>query len=214
MDDRPRTDTWALIGIAAGVALVHLFTNGRYGFHRDELQVLSDARHLDWGFVPYPPFTPLVERIGLSLFGLSLVGLRLFSVIIAGIGHPLHRTDGARAWRWAVGAGDGGAFDRTLGAASIRRDRVSIHDIRLFVVGADCLLRDSSAEDGESAVVAGDRRRHRDWLPDEVHHGVLYVRDCGRRSPHAGAPVSLQRMALGLEWRFPFLFFCRTCCGR
>src|SRR5271169_4652060 len=80
--DRPtRADTWALVGIAAIVAIAHLLTNGRYGFHRDELQVLSDARHLDWGFVPYPPFTPFVERISLSLFGLSLVGLRMFSVI-------------------------------------------------------------------------------------------------------------------------------------
>ncbi len=78
-------DTWALIGIAAIVAIAHLLTNGRYGFHRDELQVLSDARHLDWGFVPYPPLTPFVERIGLSLFGLSLVGLRLFSVIAQAI---------------------------------------------------------------------------------------------------------------------------------
>src|SRR5271169_5376434 len=80
--DRPtRADTWALVGIAGIVAVAHLLTNGRYGFHRDELQVLSDARHLDWGFVPYPPFTPFVERIGLSIFGVSLVGLRLFSVI-------------------------------------------------------------------------------------------------------------------------------------
>jgi len=76
-----RADTFALLGIAAVVALVHMFTNGRYGFHRDELQVLSDARHLDWGFVPYPPLTPFVERVGLSIFGLSMVGLRLFSVI-------------------------------------------------------------------------------------------------------------------------------------
>ena len=52
------------MGIAAIVALVHVLTNGRYGFHRDELQVLSDARHLDWGFVPYPPLTPFVERVG------------------------------------------------------------------------------------------------------------------------------------------------------
>ncbi len=74
-------DTAALLAIAGAVMLLHLATNGRYGFHRDELQVLSDARHLDWGFVPYPPFTPLMERIGLSIFGLSLVGLRLFSVI-------------------------------------------------------------------------------------------------------------------------------------
>jgi len=81
MHTRPRTDALAVVAIAAAVALVHLLTNGRYGFHRDELQFLSDARHLDWGFVAYPPFTPFVERIGLGLFGVSLVGLRLFSVL-------------------------------------------------------------------------------------------------------------------------------------
>jgi hypothetical protein len=78
---RDRLSVYAVFGIAAAVALVHLATNGRYGFHRDELQFLSDARHLDWGFVAYPPLTPFLERIGLAIFGLSLVGLRLFSVI-------------------------------------------------------------------------------------------------------------------------------------
>lgn len=76
-----RSDTWMLAGVALLVAVIHLLTNNRYGFHRDELQFLSDARHLDWGFVAYPPFTPFVERIGLQIFGVSLVGLRLFSVI-------------------------------------------------------------------------------------------------------------------------------------
>jgi hypothetical protein len=76
-----RIDLAILIAIAAAVTLLHLVTNTRYGFHRDELQFLSDARHLDWGFVAYPPFTPFVERIGLGLFGLSMVGLRLFSVL-------------------------------------------------------------------------------------------------------------------------------------
>ena len=74
-------DTWSLFAIAGAVALLHVLTNSRYGFHRDELQFLSDARHLDWGFVSYPPFTPFVERISLSIFGMWLVGLRLFSVI-------------------------------------------------------------------------------------------------------------------------------------
>jgi MFS family permease len=78
---RPRVVTIAPVLIAAAVALVHLLTNHNYGFHRDELQVLSDARHLDWGFVPYPPLTPFVERVGMAIFGLSLTGLRLFSVI-------------------------------------------------------------------------------------------------------------------------------------
>jgi hypothetical protein len=76
-----RQDTMALVGIAALVAMAHLFTNSRYGFHRDELQFLSDALHLDWGFVAYPPFTPVVQRVGLVLFGHSLAGLRLVSTL-------------------------------------------------------------------------------------------------------------------------------------
>jgi 4-amino-4-deoxy-L-arabinose transferase-like glycosyltransferase len=67
--------------VAGAVTLMHMLTNGRYGFHRDELQFLSDARHLDWGFVAYPPFTPFIERMGLEIFGLSMIGLRLFSVL-------------------------------------------------------------------------------------------------------------------------------------
>src|ERR1700752_4575177 len=81
MNRSSRNDTLAILAIALTMAVIHIATNGGYGFHRDELQVLSDARHMDWGFVPYPPFTPFVERIGLSIFGLSMVGLRLFSVI-------------------------------------------------------------------------------------------------------------------------------------
>jgi dolichyl-phosphate-mannose-protein mannosyltransferase len=80
-ESMPRTQWAGLLAIAAAVTLLHLLTNGRYGFHRDELQFLSDASHLDWGFVAYPPFTPFIEHIGLATFGLSLVGLRLFSVL-------------------------------------------------------------------------------------------------------------------------------------
>ena len=76
-----RGDDLTLLAIAAGMAVVHMATNGRYGFHRDELQTLSDALHMDWGFVAYPPFTPFLERVGLALFGPSLVGLRMFSVV-------------------------------------------------------------------------------------------------------------------------------------
>lgn len=80
-----RKDQFLLLSIAVAFALFHILTNGRYGFHRDELQFLSDGRHLDWGFVAYPPFTPFIERIGMAIFGLSLVGLRLFSVLAQAI---------------------------------------------------------------------------------------------------------------------------------
>jgi hypothetical protein len=75
-----RADNAALFAIAAAVTLLHLLTNSRYGFHRDELQFLSDARHMDWGFVAYPPLTAAMERISMELFGFNMVGLRLFSV--------------------------------------------------------------------------------------------------------------------------------------
>ena len=77
-------DYLALALIATSVMVLHIATDGRYGFHRDELQVLDDARHLAWGFVALPPFTPLIERISMALFGTSLVGLRLFSVLAQG----------------------------------------------------------------------------------------------------------------------------------
>lgn len=76
-----RTADPVIFAIAATIVILHLLTNNRYGFHRDELQFLSDALHLDWGYVPYPPLTPFLEHILLSIFGLSMVGLRLFAVV-------------------------------------------------------------------------------------------------------------------------------------
>jgi hypothetical protein len=82
---KARRDILILYVIAAADALLHIATNGRYGFHRDELQFLTDAHHLAWGYVTYPPLTPFIQRIGLELFGLSLVGLRLSCAIAQGI---------------------------------------------------------------------------------------------------------------------------------
>ena len=59
--------------------LLHMFTNHQYGFHQDELVVLDNANNLDWGFVEYPPLTPFLARIELTLFGLSLVSARTFA---------------------------------------------------------------------------------------------------------------------------------------
>jgi 4-amino-4-deoxy-L-arabinose transferase-like glycosyltransferase len=76
-----RSDLGVLLLVAAARMVLHIATNGQYGFHRDELQTLDDARHLDWGFVAYPPITPLIGRLELILFGTSLVGFRVFSAI-------------------------------------------------------------------------------------------------------------------------------------
>jgi hypothetical protein len=79
----PRTRiAWRwLLAIACARLLLHLACNGQYGFHRDELAVLSDAKHLDWGYVAYPPLTPLLARLGIALAGDTLFGFRLFAAI-------------------------------------------------------------------------------------------------------------------------------------
>jgi 4-amino-4-deoxy-L-arabinose transferase-like glycosyltransferase len=80
-----RSDFGVLALIAAAGTILHVATNGQYGFHRDELQTLDDARHLDWGFVVYPPITPLIGRLELTLFGTSLLGFRFFAAIAVSI---------------------------------------------------------------------------------------------------------------------------------
>jgi hypothetical protein len=74
-----RADLWLLIAVAAATVMAHLLTGGRYGFHRDELATLDDARHLAWGYVAYPPVTPFFGWLSLHLFGTSLAGFRFFA---------------------------------------------------------------------------------------------------------------------------------------
>jgi dolichyl-phosphate-mannose-protein mannosyltransferase len=82
---RKDIDLFLLVAFAALKLVFHLLVNTRYGFHRDELATLSDARHLDWGYVAYPPLTPLIGRIELILFGPSLVGFRFFAAFAQSI---------------------------------------------------------------------------------------------------------------------------------
>ena len=76
-----RSDLAVLLYIALATSVVHVLTGGKYGFHRDELATLDDARHLDWGFVAYPPVTPSFGRLSLILFGTSLAGFRFFAAL-------------------------------------------------------------------------------------------------------------------------------------
>ena len=79
------SDTSLLIYIAVATVIVHWITGHQYGFQRDELATLEDSRHLDWGFVAYPPITPLFGRLSLILFGTSLAGFRLFAALAQAI---------------------------------------------------------------------------------------------------------------------------------
>jgi 4-amino-4-deoxy-L-arabinose transferase-like glycosyltransferase len=79
------TDTGILIVLALIKLILHTLTNGNYGFHRDELAMIDDSRYLAWGYVAYPPLTPLIARVAFTLFGPSFAGLRLFAPLAQSI---------------------------------------------------------------------------------------------------------------------------------
>ena len=91
-----------LILLALARILLHTLTNGQHGFHRDELSILDDARYLAWGYVAYPPVTPLIARVALDLFGPSLIGVRFFSALAQSVAMVLtglmaRELDGSRS---------------------------------------------------------------------------------------------------------------------
>lgn len=75
------SDPAIVVYLAIATVVAHLLSGGRYGFQRDELATLDDARHLAWGYVAYPPVTPLFGRLSLELFGTSLRGFRFFAAV-------------------------------------------------------------------------------------------------------------------------------------
>jgi 4-amino-4-deoxy-L-arabinose transferase-like glycosyltransferase len=79
------SDLGILILLALAKLIFHILTNTQYGFHRDELQTLDDARNLAWGYVAYPPLAPFIARVALTLFGPSLDGLRMFAALAQSI---------------------------------------------------------------------------------------------------------------------------------
>jgi hypothetical protein len=110
-----------LLALGAAVLFVHFLTGGRYGFHRDELATLDDARHLAWGYVAYPPVTPFFGWISLRLFGESLTGFRFFAAVSVSVAVVLTglmaREPGGKTGAQALAASAAVPF--ALGAGSL-----------------------------------------------------------------------------------------------
>ena len=69
----------AVFSIAA--LLIHLLTNGRYGYFRDELYYIACGRHLAFGYVDQPPLSILLLRLSEAFLGDSLFALRLLPAL-------------------------------------------------------------------------------------------------------------------------------------
>jgi 4-amino-4-deoxy-L-arabinose transferase-like glycosyltransferase len=94
--------------VSGGLFAILMALSSRYGFHRDELYFLDCGRHLAASYVDQPIFSPLVARLSLDLFGVSLTGLRLWPSLAAGgtviLGGLLAREFGGGRHAQLVGA--------------------------------------------------------------------------------------------------------------
>jgi len=76
------TSPYAIILYFALIKLViHLFTNGQYGYFRDELYFLACSEHLDWGYVDFAPLVAVITKVSLTLFGDSLQAIRFLPAV-------------------------------------------------------------------------------------------------------------------------------------
>jgi Dolichyl-phosphate-mannose-protein mannosyltransferase len=67
--------------VAATTLLFRLTTAGVYGVFVDELYFLACGEHLAWGYVDMPPLTALQAWLARSLFGDSMVAIRLLPAL-------------------------------------------------------------------------------------------------------------------------------------
>ncbi len=70
-----------LMLIAAVKLALQLALNGAYGLHTDELYYILSGQHPAFGYVDFPPVTPLLARLDTAIFGISPWTLRLFPAL-------------------------------------------------------------------------------------------------------------------------------------
>ena len=101
-----RRDLTLIGGLALLKFLIHLPVLTRYGYHHDELYFIACGQHLSFGYVDHAPLVPWLARLAEAVFGQSLFGLRIFSVLAGAAavfltGLIVRRMDGGR-WAQAM----------------------------------------------------------------------------------------------------------------
>jgi len=74
-----------LLTLSAIKFLVHLLTSEQYGYFRDELYYIATSKHLDFGYVDFPPLIALVTRLVRGTLGESLLALHLLPALAGAV---------------------------------------------------------------------------------------------------------------------------------
>ncbi len=73
------------MAIALATLAVLLVAGPRYGYHRDELYFRMLGERPAFGYFDTPPLTPLLARVSVTLFGDTVVALRVVPALIASL---------------------------------------------------------------------------------------------------------------------------------
>ncbi len=76
---------WPVLIVVLAKTVLNLSVAGRYGWQRDELYYAVAGRHLQGGYVDFPPLIALLAGLGRTMFGDSLIGLRAFAIAAGAI---------------------------------------------------------------------------------------------------------------------------------
>src|SRR5438309_5913137 len=87
--DAAPTSIWArpltpALFVAAFTLLLHMLTNGQYGYFRDELYFMACGDHLAWGYVDFAPLAAWLVHVNRAVLGDSLHALRFLPAVSAG----------------------------------------------------------------------------------------------------------------------------------
>ena len=185
---RSGTEAILIILFSAIALLVHLLTNGRYGYFRDELYYIACGQHLAFGYVDQPPLSILLLRLSEVLLGNSLFAIRLLpalagaaTVAITGL---IARELGGRSWAIALACAGSlcALFNLAVG------NFFSMNAFEpLFWMGCVYLLV-RIINGGSRLPLALVRRFAGTRSRKQTFHGVLRCRHFRRAAAHAGAP--------------------------
>ena len=76
----PVATLW-IVGLALVKLTLHVVTSGGYGYFRDELYFMDAGRHLDFGYVDFPPMVALLAAAIRVTTGYSLLALRFLPAV-------------------------------------------------------------------------------------------------------------------------------------
>src|SRR6185369_3234724 len=74
-----------LLTLSAIKFLIHLLSSAGFGYFRDEFYYIAASKHLDFGYVDFPPFIALVTRLVRGTLGDSLLALHLLPALVGAV---------------------------------------------------------------------------------------------------------------------------------